>query len=202
MKSNKLFKGGPDWWHNALIGNESPFYNKWDSYASGYKLAAETLASKVIQEVNYRDTLVFPIVFLYRHYFELRLKEIIEHGSKLLDEEYQIPKHHDLMIIWTQAKKLVLKIWPDSPNQNFKHIDSVLIDFINVDKMSDAFRYPIGTSGMANLQGCTHINIKSFVELITPVIEDFEGMVYGISVYEDYKIEMQEDYYSNLSRSI
>jgi hypothetical protein len=202
MKITKLFSDGQDWWYNAIIKNDSEYGNKWESYAVGYKLAADTLAKKVISECDNRDTLVFPIVFLYRHYFELRLKEIIQHGSTLIDEEVNVPKHHDLMILWTEVKKIIKKIWPESSDKDLAHISSIMIEFVNIDKLSDAFRYPVNKSGAPTLEGINYINIFTFLENITPVANDLEGMACGISVYEEYKSEMLSDYYSYMRREM
>ena len=65
----KLFEGIEKDCTNADIGwmiNKSPFYNE------GYKIAARELTVDYGDRLtNEKDTLVFPIVFLYRQYLEL-----------------------------------------------------------------------------------------------------------------------------------
>jgi len=71
----KLFEGIKKDRTNADIGwmlNKAPFYNE------GYKTAARELTVNYgDRHTNEKDTLVFPIVFLYRQYLELTLKDII-----------------------------------------------------------------------------------------------------------------------------
>jgi hypothetical protein len=116
----------------------------------------------------------------------------------LLDEDCKIPKHHDLMILWTSAKQIVIKIWPESSSDTIRSIDGVLTDLVNVDKLSDNFRYPIKKDGDPTLAGIKKINLKSFYKTITPIISDLEGMSMAISVYQDHKEEMMRQYRSNL----
>src|SRR5438132_10675486 len=97
QKGDVLFDSADDWYHNACINLR--FFN-WDWYASGYKLAGDVLVQHVVDTRDHRDTLVFPIVFNYRQYLELRLKEIIIVGRILSDEASEFPPEHDLRVLW------------------------------------------------------------------------------------------------------
>lgn len=197
--SNNLFdEKHPDWHHNALIHHNHDYEsNKWESYATGYRIAAEVLARKVLDEMNNRDTLIFPIVFLYRHYLELRFKEIIEQGCLLVDESSNLKKHHDLFELWKEVKRLIATIWPESPPQSFYKVDKVITDFCSVDRLSDGFRYPIKKNGENTLNGIKRINLRNFYEAMQPVVEILEGITFGISVYQDFKWEMIREYKFN-----
>ncbi|MCH8318510.1 MAG: hypothetical protein IIA88_08445 [Bacteroidetes bacterium] len=113
---NNIFKSCDDWWNNAIINLH---YDKWDLYAEGYKLAAELLFEKVSEAKSNQDYLVYPIVFLTRHYIELRLKEIILKGKKLLDKKKEKPPtHHDLSSLWFECEKLIIEIWPNDSKKD------------------------------------------------------------------------------------
>ncbi|RFS21842.1 hypothetical protein DVR12_14395 [Chitinophaga silvatica] len=188
----KLFEKGDNWVTNCLINNSYTTQNTWESYAYGYKLAAEALALKVLQEDNYRDKLIFPIIFLYRHYIELRLKEIIEYGSSLIDKPKKFPKTHALSHLWKDAKIIIIEIWPGSPEERFTEIERAIEAISEIDRQSDAFRYPVDKSGGPSLENITVINLTNFVEIITPIVEILEGIVCGISSYRDDKYDMME----------
>ncbi|MFK0569849.1 hypothetical protein [Endozoicomonas sp.] len=71
-----LFKGVPKDPTCANIkwmkSNRAPFYQH------GYKLAADKLCSDFeLLHVSENDSLIFPIIFLHRHYIELPTKDII-----------------------------------------------------------------------------------------------------------------------------
>lgn len=54
---------------DALVGN-------WNFFANGYKLAADMLIDR-IEGNPPGDCLIAPVLFLYRHWIELKLKELI-----------------------------------------------------------------------------------------------------------------------------
>lgn len=53
----------------------------------GYRKSADALVQQAIDDFREADYLVFPIVFLYRHAFELSLKYIINHYG------HHVPAH-------------------------------------------------------------------------------------------------------------
>jgi hypothetical protein len=194
-----IFDSSDEWYYNAIIhhntGSES---TKWDAYAEGYRLAAETLSQKVFAEVSNRDTLIYPIIFLYRHYLELRFKEIIEQACFLLDEHQKSTKHHDLNILWNETRRLISIIWEKPSKEALNQIDNLVSDLSNLDKFSEHFRYPIKKNGDLTLNGLHTINLKSFYEKISPIISNLEGMSMGIRVYQESKDEITREYRLNL----
>jgi hypothetical protein len=187
-----LFTAGPNWIHNALIHhNYDDNKNKWEAYVIGYRVAADSLADKVINEVNNRDTLIFPIVFLYRQYLELRFKEIIENGGTLLDAEHHLSKSHDLIVLWSKTKNIIQRIWPATMFDFFESTDNIINEFNEVDQRSDGFRYPINKNGEHTLKALRIINLKAFRDMLTPVISAFEEISLRISIYQSQKDELQ-----------
>jgi hypothetical protein len=69
-KSDVLFGSGTDWQVNACING----IDEEASYQDGYRRAALHLADYVCDTAKGQDFLVYPIVYLYRHHIELRLK--------------------------------------------------------------------------------------------------------------------------------
>ena len=78
-----LLSSGDDWWNNACIGYAQP---EWSLYARGYKQAADLLVMHIDERTRDQDTLVYPVLFLYRQYFELRLKHVTSDACGILDE--------------------------------------------------------------------------------------------------------------------
>ena len=77
---------------------------KWDHYADGYKLAADRLVDQIEGE-PWDDTLIFPVIFLYRHFVELKLKEIVMDlaalsGAPLPDNLFK----HEFSRLWSFIK--------------------------------------------------------------------------------------------------
>ena len=74
-EDGKLSISNDVWWHNACL-NFASMNNKWNLYAEGYKQAGDLLVKHVMDTQSEQDILVYPIFFLYRHYIELRSKDI------------------------------------------------------------------------------------------------------------------------------
>lgn len=193
---SSIFKPDKDWWNNARVNQGDIVSNKWEAYAMGYKIAAQTLVEKVLSRQSDVDYLVYPIIFLYRHYIELRLKEIIEHGSELLDLDNKIPTHHEIMTLWTAggARGIVLEVWPDDSGDDLKAMEETLKEFARYDQVASTFRYPVDTKGNPSFDPeMRMINIRHFSERITKTVELLESITWGIAAYKDYKNDMMRD---------
>src|SRR4051812_21456846 len=111
-KEDKLFGTAEDWWNNACLNYA---WNGWHIYALGYKEAADTLVSHVNDRGRNQDTLVYPIVFLYRQYLELALKDLIREGRSLEDIAEPFPRSHRIDELWRVCKSLLQRIAPGEP---------------------------------------------------------------------------------------
>ena len=127
--------------HQSIFGQQEPLNKSmapgrfqkvdWDGYAMAYKIAADRLVDGLQRGPISELYQVFPIMFLYRHYLEIRLKEIL----RILRDwdgrrDAQIPHTHDLPKLWKEVRQLLekfdngiaehcgdvrLEIWPESP---------------------------------------------------------------------------------------
>ena len=95
------------------------YYNKgFYSYAKGYKDAADFLVQALINEpraYNFQiNEMVFPVVFLYTQYVELRLKHIVVLSNALNHIFPRLPDslqtHHAISKIWSHAKPLIMAV--------------------------------------------------------------------------------------------
>src|SRR6266478_1683118 len=66
--------------HVAYIGLRTSF----SVYAIGYKDAADALIERVLEKNFGADLQIYPIAFLYRHYLELRLKQLLICGGRVV----------------------------------------------------------------------------------------------------------------------
>jgi hypothetical protein len=119
-----------------------------DLYAMAYKEAGDRLVGYVLKNTIDLDVLVYPIVFLYRQYIELRLKEIIKEGRALIEDGHGYSKNHKIWDLWCTAKKICIKAFEneDYPPK-FDYVEHVIKEFYQIDPESFAFRYP--PQGMA-----------------------------------------------------
>jgi hypothetical protein len=112
----------------------------WCSYADGYKRAAQLLiaAKKTIYETN---TLIFPILSLYRQYIELSLKEVIAYGLRL-EREGEMPEHHALNNLWADAKKYICRYCDNMESAEVDAMQRLVNQMHELDPTSQGTRYP------------------------------------------------------------
>lgn len=188
-----VFCSDDDWQANACL-NWS--HDPLELYAVGYKEAGDRLVEFVLTTHTGQDVLIYPIVFLYRQYLELRLKEIIREGRILLEEGWDFPKHHRIWNLWHTAKRISIKVFEnEDESPSLDYAEHVIREFSRIDSDSFAFRYPTTRQGDTTLQGITHINIRRMAEHIGNLSRDLDGISAGIAVYRDWRQEMRSSCY-------
>ncbi len=188
----------PDWYLNACLNVGG---GDWDIYAIGYKRAGDILVQYVIDHNQDQDLLVYPVVFLYRQYLELRLKELIFAGDRLLDQDAKIPKTHDLVRLWRQARSNMESVWPDSDTKDHLNaIETRMKELCDVDSGSFAFRYPENKDGAATLVGMVHINLKQLRDVVQGISHVLEGASTGMGEHLQWKHEMMAEYRAEMGQ--
>jgi hypothetical protein len=158
---------------NAVIysdkeSSNDPDKTLWDLYASGYKLAGDSLIEEHAGASSF-NVLIYPIVFLYRHYIELRLKQISIYGNEYFEEpiitdkekKEILFKEHKLDKLWELSRKVIEKLFPEEREEKLSSMKKLIDIFIEMDKRSFSFRYPIDTSGNPN-----HLDKRNFISVI------------------------------------
>jgi hypothetical protein len=171
------FSGGePDWWNNACLGWLA---DASGTYIRGYKSAADRLLESLAEDRLQLDAIIYPAVFLYRHYIELSLKHIVREGSILLKGAPPL-KDHDLNKQWWAARGILEKLWPESDRGPLDEAERVIRQFSAVDPRSTAFRYADGTKSLTKVR---HINIRVLYEEVAKLAVVLDGANSGIDAY-------------------
>jgi len=185
----------PDWHLNAGL------HVDWDVYAEGYKKGGDILVQYVIDNNWDQDFLVYPIVFLYRQYLELRLKELIHVSSRLLDQNIDIPRDHNLLSLWSKVSPNIEQVWSDS--QTKRHLEAIkdkLTELCSIDPRSYAFRYPEDTNGIPTLTGMGYINLKRLKDVVQAISNVLDGSSLGMGEYLNAKHEMMTEYRTEMAQ--
>lgn len=105
--------------------------------ADGYKHGADVLVARVRDTGCSKEALVFPILFLYRQYIELRLKEVIRYDGT----STTVAPTHDLSRLWSSARHIIQNRYGEVGTGVLDAVESVIVEFGAVDPNSTAFRY-------------------------------------------------------------
>jgi hypothetical protein len=175
--SDTLFLEDSKWWHNACLDMVG---KGWESYANGYKKAADMLAIKFMENYQGLDSLIFPIIFLYRHYVELRLKQII-----LLYEPDRKKEGHDLIKLWEVCHEIFVSNWPEEPKTEWDNIERLVLEFSKMDSNNINFRYPETrqnnknpqNSNQPTLPSLSKVSIRNLHEVMQRLAIFFENHV-------------------------
>jgi hypothetical protein len=143
--TDSLFAPDQDIFHNACLKRADM---SWYLYADGYRRAANIL-SKSCHTFYDRNTLAYPMIFLYRQYIELALKELIREANKVVKKKNQLPMIHKLDQLWSICKKIIKERGLPISEKDIKAVKNYIDQFSQVDPTSMAFRYPESNLGFS-----------------------------------------------------
>ncbi len=195
---DRLFTAERNSRHNAQIDfsfNGDTLYR----YVEGYKEAGDRLVQSLMGDNRHIDLVIFPTVFLYRQYLELRLKQLLIEGSRLLERSFALPKHHRLETLWYECKSLLKQIEPNLTEQEVAALEACIIEFSTIDPLSMTFRYHVDKQDHPTLPpDLKSINIRNLAQIMAKIHSFLDAAYMTISVSIDQKQEMEEafkDYY-------
>lgn len=163
-------------------------------YVEGYWHGANKLAMGVIENRDGIDYLVYPILFLYRHYIELKIKYLIADSRGILEEKVGFPNHHNMFNLWGLLKTNINRIAKSKDNGLYNHIasedynkvDDGMAFYKEVDLGSMAFRYPKDQDGNTSLDGVVTINIQEVLVAMNGLKEVLDKIDYAIDSFRNH----------------
>jgi hypothetical protein len=158
------------------------------------KEAADILVTYIIENRRSQDSLVYPIMFLYRQYLELAIKNLIHKGRQLQDINEATPMGHNIYNLWKICEKLLNDISPGDSVEEIKQINRLISEFCSVDPKATAFRYPEDKDGNPSLPSIKHVNIRNVYDVIEKISVIFKGADAQISEYLSIKADIESDY--------
>jgi hypothetical protein len=157
-----------------------------------YKEAADALIDRILERDSGADLQVYPIVFLYRQYLELRLKELLISCGHVVYDESKLTHGHDLKGPWLQVRKILESVWPGTYPDEMDALGKCIDEFCLLDAKSMNFRYPIDKEGQPTLLGLERVdlvNLKNVMERISSFLDassDGVGEILSNTPREDY----------------
>ena len=191
--NDTLFRDEVDQNYGAWLQNPA---NKFFLYSEGYKIAGEKLYEFIVDNTFYQNTLVYPLIFNYRQFIELRLKELIIMGFKYLHKDNDFADEHNLNNLWRTYKVDVLPHITTVESKILRNVEKVISQFTKEDPDSMHFRYPVSKAPAreAHITRNT-LDLKNFREVIDRLIYFFDWQWDMISHYQDLQDELISEIY-------
>ena len=169
----KLFVRGEDWHNNAMLGwTHFPM----DIYAAGYKDAADAILYALAERRASLDSVIYPLVFLYRQGLELQLKLILPLARRLAEIPSKDDHQHGLMPMWEELRKLLDELTPHEGDEDIAAMEDFIRQLDDVDPQSFAFRYPKTKRGEISLAELSDVNVRHLSEIMDSVFLLMSGI--------------------------
>ena len=137
---DRIFSPGDDAWPAKSL--EERNYR----LGAGYKRAGDVLAQNLFGEARDHDNLMYPILFCYRHYIEIALKEIIERYGQWVNVVLRGKKDHELPKLWKLFLQIAVAYGNDPSYEAAQAVSACIEEFANYDPNGFAFRYATDNS--------------------------------------------------------
>ena len=156
-------------------------------YIEGYRRARDAIWSRVEENPRLAGIgyLVFPMVFLYRHFIELSIKHVIALGRCLEGDAFEFPTHHKLKVLWTEARALIERIASGESTDDLDAMGVMIEQFDKIDRESFAFRYPATKDGKPSIVLIQDLNLEVFHSGIEKMASFFEGCRSQFEAFRD-----------------
>lgn len=185
------------------------FGNAEHGYVTGFLLIANLAVEHAATLGRAQDSLVYPIVYGYRHYLELRTKGLLRDLSSYFDRPAppdSLMTRHRLVPIWKRLEPLLTKAFPDGAVQ-LSHVGRCIMEFEELDPLSVAFRYVTTKEGRPtlppDLRNLDLANLRAVVGKVAHTLDVMDMAVSSmLDVLADYRQYMAEpdreakEYYS------
>jgi hypothetical protein len=187
-------------YQNIVISfSKNPRY-EFGAFAKGYHQAANTLCEKFLLQPGYRDYEGYPIVFLYRHAFELYLKNIIYWAARICEFkdvdnlDFKLYNTHCLPKLSTVViNTLKLSVGMDQWLSDIMiSVDKISKEFDEIDPDSYSYRYPINTKGNESTNHHQVVNMRSIHSNMDKMLTYLEAVATGLDAETDNAQELYE----------
>lgn len=181
-----LFSASGDRKADAIIGNRGI---EWGLYCHGYQQAADALVDVFLERYDnysaYYESQAYPIIFLYRHYLELRLKELFIAYGDLLGDSIDV-SGHSLITLWQKVRERDKRVSTESSPEidaDMETIEDIIKQFDRIDPNSEVFRYPVLRNGKTVTLPPIQVDLRQLKEVMSWASDLLDGWSVGVYQY-------------------
>jgi hypothetical protein len=162
----------------------------------GYREATRELLINLLKDENISwlkiDSKIYPILFLFRHYIEVMLKNTVRYynilNDKSFSDEVGYEKKHSLLYFWNELKPFLVSDL-DNYDESYKQdclntnqaVESIISEIDVLDESSFGFRYAFKGAKKINepieySMSFLTIDLNNLKDVMTKVMNYFEGI--------------------------
>ena len=159
--------------------------------SEGYRLSAVSLYQEIKKNewIN-KQYLSSAMIFSFRQFLEVRLKELIYIGKRELFEDPQFKATHSLEDLFqTYTKEVLPKADPSFDKEMVSIVNKLIHEFNFIDPKSMSFRYPVDKELNLN-HNLPNFDIDNFKEVMDKLANFFDSQLEILQMLEDYNAEM------------
>jgi hypothetical protein len=190
-EGTSLFRGSPLSRNSRRLDNPDKI-EPWRLFSYGWKWAIDVLLKEVKTGAHSSDH-YYPILYVFRHYLEIKFKELIVNLEQEMHQQEKTFKNqdknpHNIEALWNECKSLLIEFSkknksetdgsePDYENlADFNLIGGFIKQISIIDPKSISFRYPIDMNGKMCIDGdrLGSIDMNYFSDNATWIIDYLE----------------------------
>jgi hypothetical protein len=201
--TDKLFQEESDTSNGAWMKNPA---NKFFLYSEGYLIAANMIYESIKDSSYRQNTLVYPMIFNYRQFIELRLKELTIMGNKYLDRDKDFEETHKLKRLWDNYRNEIITGITEIEQATLDNVERLIEEFEAEDPQSMNYRYPVqklknGEGSRQESLSRDTLDLKNFKATIDKLIYFFEWQWDLITHTQDMKNDQLADMLNDMRES-
>lgn len=171
-----MFGEAPDGLDNALVTRHA--WSRLVVMMNGYREAANMLVERATEHRSDGDSLLYPIIFCYRHSLELELKYVLVTYGRHAGEgpDWQ---NHDLDRLWPSVRRVIEYFDPDpdpSETAALSAVEECIAEFAKIDAGSFTFRYPVNRNGQPIEVSFDRLNLAQLRDTMEGIHNFFMGL--------------------------
>lgn len=170
------------------IGPLSFLDNTWTRYEEGYYDAAKALVERY--DSKFESTwVVYPILFLYRHYLELMVKSLIFEACASFEGERrpkQLADEHNLVVLWDRLVEIVTRHRRQRMLGNSVDLRRILAQFTQDDPRSMETRYGLKKDlESPTLQRLENVDLRNVEEVVGKMYNELNSVMVGFQYIQE-----------------
>lgn len=165
-----------------VVGSADLHSGKRNRYADSFREAADLLIAQTLQGTADQALALYPIVYLYRQYLELTIKDSLQMTRLLLDDRRAVPSHHRVTELWQELNEFLFKVLPSDAQAGLVQTARLIREFMQHEPSTAVFRHPLDTKGrplFANAAMIDLANLRDVMAKIDGILSQANGIIYA-----------------------